>query len=234
MLLRKSYKELNPGPPVGAFFVAYPLTLCPPMAAELVTIATTAALTQFVGPMFKHLGEQALERAKQVAGKASGLLAAVGREPQPVEPKLLVPLVQAAALESDESLSNKWAALLANAADPAQWVVMQPGFVEVLRQLTPSDAVVLSRIYQDVLVAEEALLTYEPPSVVTQGMHAELGLQQKQFAVSVDTLIRLRLCAVPGPVITGFAQGPNYAVALMVCPTVFGLEFLSACLPPVE
>lgn len=88
--------------------------------ADLVTIATTADLTQFVGPMFKHLGEQALERTKHVASTAAAQLKAAGREPQPIEPKLLLSLVHATSLETDETLAKKWAALLANAADPAQ------------------------------------------------------------------------------------------------------------------
>ena len=73
----------------------------------------------------------------------------VGREPQPGEPKLLVPLVQAAALETDESLAEKWAALLANAADSAQRVAVRPAFVEVLRQLIADDAEMLRYIHAE-------------------------------------------------------------------------------------
>lgn len=87
------------------------------------------------------------ERAQQLGTQATALLTAVGREPQPVEPKLLLPLVQAAALESDSTLAEKWAALLANAADPAQRIMVQPGFAEVLRQLTTLEAQILSELY---------------------------------------------------------------------------------------
>lgn len=62
------------------------------------------------------------EKTKSFGARATAHLAAVGREPQPVEPKLLLPLVQAASLETNEALAEKWAALLANAADPAQRV----------------------------------------------------------------------------------------------------------------
>jgi hypothetical protein len=73
----------------------------------------------------------------------------VGREPQPVEPKILLPLVQAASLEADETLVEKWAALLANAADPTQKAKVQPSFVEAVRQLTPADAQLLEFIYAE-------------------------------------------------------------------------------------
>jgi hypothetical protein len=92
--------------------------------ADLITLIEGAALAKFVGPAAEHYGKLALERAQQIGNKAIGYLAAVGREPQPVEPKLLLPLVQAAALETDETLAEKWAALLANAADPAQRVAI--------------------------------------------------------------------------------------------------------------
>jgi hypothetical protein len=111
-----------PTRPTGAGALFYLTALTPHSMADLVTIAVTAAMTQFVGPTAKHLGEQALERDKQVESKATAYLAAVGREPQPVEPKILLPLVQAASLESDPTLADKWAALLANAADPAKKV----------------------------------------------------------------------------------------------------------------
>jgi hypothetical protein len=76
--------------------------------------------------------------------KAHDYLAMTGREPLSVEPKILIPLVQAASLETDEILAAHWAALLANAADPAQRVLVQPGFAEVMRQLTPMDVRVLT------------------------------------------------------------------------------------------
>jgi hypothetical protein len=125
------------------------------MPTDLVTIATTAVLSQFVGPGAKYLGEQALERAKQVASKAVSLLATVGRETQSVEPKLLLPLVQAAGLETDEDLANKWAALLANAADPKQAAIIKPSYIDILRQLTAHEALLLSCIFEQVDVSKK-------------------------------------------------------------------------------
>jgi hypothetical protein len=110
----------------------------------LVVATGGAFLGKLVGPAAEHYGKLALERAQQLGAKATTYLATVGREPQPVEPKLLPPLVQAAALESDSDLANKCAALLAKSADPTQKVMIQPGFAEVLRQFMSLDAQVLS------------------------------------------------------------------------------------------
>lgn len=204
------------------------------MATDLVTIATTAVLTQFLTPAAKSLGEVALERAKQVGSKAVGYLAAVGREAQPVEEKILYPLLQAASLESDSTLAEQWAALLANAADPTQNIQVLPGFAEVLRQLTPTDAIILAHIYKRTRINEKDLLYYELERIVTQRMPNELGMTDKQFALGVDTLLRLRLCAPPTPrAERGGSLGGPSAATLQVCPTVlFGVAFLAAVTPP--
>nr|GFA12373.1 hypothetical protein [Tanacetum cinerariifolium] len=65
---------------------------CLPMAADLVTILETVAVTQLLTPTGKALGETILERGKQMAGKAAAYLATVGRQPQTVAEKLLVPM----------------------------------------------------------------------------------------------------------------------------------------------
>jgi hypothetical protein len=203
------------------------------MAADLVTIATTAVLTQFLTPAAKSLGEVALERVKHIGSKAVGYLTAVGREAQPVEEKLLYPLLQAASLESDPSLADLWAALLANAADPAQKAPVQPSFADVLRQLMPTDAVILAHIYKRARVDEQAILQYELGRIVTQRMPTELNMTDKQFALGVDTLLRLRLCAPPTPrPEKGGSIGGIAAATLQVCPTVFGVAFLAAVTPP--
>ncbi|WP_046242296.1 Abi-alpha family protein [Hymenobacter terrenus] len=206
------------------------------MAADLITLAEGALLTQFLTPTAKHYGEAALKRIQQLSERAKALLGAAGRDAQPIEEKVLFPLVQAAALESDESLAEKWAALLANAADPAQRVNIGRGFVEVLRQLEPADALVLERLYQAIRSDDRDALTWESAPVHTKNFGKELGLAPKQFAVSIDTLLRLRLCALPTPRKRTLDSGmePTSAATFQVCPTVFGREFLAACTPPAE
>jgi hypothetical protein len=122
------------------------------MAADLITLAEGALLTQFLTPTAKHYGEAALKRIQRLGDRAKAMLVGAGREPQGVEEKVLFPLVQAASLESDPTLAERWAALLANAADPAQKSPVQP------RQLTPMDVRVLTT------AAEIQLHPDTPPS----------------------------------------------------------------------
>jgi hypothetical protein len=161
------------------------------MATDLVTIATTAALSQFLGPSAKHLGEVALERSKQVGTKAVALLAAVSRKPQPVEPKVLLPLVQAAALETDEALADKWAALLANAADPSVKTVVTVKFVEILRALSTAEAKILQHLN---VKQKDYSLNY---SLNLDSLAARLDIMEQDFEIAADSLLSTRLCELP-------------------------------------
>jgi len=193
------------------------------MAADLVSIAETVILTQFLTPAAKNIGEVALAQAKQVGRIAISYLAAVGREPQPVEPKLLLPLVQAASLETDESLTTYWAALLANAADPTHQVIVQPGFIEVLRQLSPVDTQLLPILYHTDKPYNTKPIIWALKSSDLLGM---LGLDHDQVSLLVGNLMRLQLCQVVGEL--GMSPIPQY-----ISGTPYGVHFLSAVAPPM-
>jgi hypothetical protein len=200
-------------------------------------------LERILGPAADEVGELLRDpiksfRARNTAARlaeAAKLLSDVEREAQAVEFKTLIPLMEAASLETDLSLIERWAALLANAADPAQRINVTPSFIEVLRQLSPADAQVLQLLYDNVRQDDRDLLTWEAAPIRTEGFAERLGLSIKQFAVSIDTLIRLRLCAVPTPITTrrsSIFTSPAPAAAFRVCPTAFGQEFVHSCTPP--
>ena len=208
------------------------------------TITTLAVATggaflgKFVGPAAEHYGKLALERAQQLGAKATALLAQVGREPQPVEPKLLLPLVQAASLETDEALAEKWAALLANAADPAQRVAVQPGFAEVLRQLASLDARVLS-VLADIKLEPQIHLPNLIPVFVIQDAFKPATKQDLDLSISNLTRLGLTLTAGQQPIIESTALvtappglstvGPGIDHVRL---TPFGRAFLQACTAP--
>ena len=208
-----------------------------PTLTNLAVATGGAFLGKFVGPAAEAIGKAAWDQAQQLGAKATAYLAAVGREPQPVEPKLLLPLVQAASLETDPTLAEKWAALLANAADPAQRVAVQPGFAEVLRQLTPTDARVLD-------IA--ASLEISPKGVVPNyaSTHALLPkaapLLKQELEVVIGNLTRLGVClsaSMQGvdsdswlaPRSRYRAIGPGFDYLQL---TPFGKAFLAAVTPP--
>jgi hypothetical protein len=192
-------------------------------------------VTKILGPAADEIGEIGRDYVKGLRTRnvgrtltdAATLLDATGREAQAVPLKVLDPLLNAASMEEEATLAEKWAALLANAADPAQQAPVQPAFVEVLRQLTATDAQVVSRLYQ---AAEHSSGTEKMHTVFPAGMMSGLKLTQDQMRLSMDNLIRLQLCK---PVATyGGYSTESFEMPSAVLMTTFGLRFIQSCTPP--
>jgi hypothetical protein len=81
----------------------------------------------------------------KVMRRAEEMLRKANIEPSPVCRKLFLPIMESASLEDDEELQERWAALLANAADPNVESV-PPCFIDILRQLSVYDARFISAI----------------------------------------------------------------------------------------
>ena len=62
----------------------------------------------------------------------------------PLSPKLIQPLLEAASNEGNETLQDMWAQLLANAMNPDHDASLQLGYIEVLKQFEPIDAHILN------------------------------------------------------------------------------------------
>ena len=69
------------------------------------------------------------------------------------------PLLEGAALEDDENLSNKWAGLLASAATSNEAEHSHPSFPRILSEMSPREALILDKLYR---VGGENLLEYFP------------------------------------------------------------------------
>jgi hypothetical protein len=208
----------------------------PQAAAAVASIYGVAKpfLAKILGPSADEIGEigrdyikgRRAKNAERTLGDADKMLAAVGREPQEVPLNVAVPLLEAASLQDEPSLAEKWAALLANAADPAQRVAVQPGFAEVLRQLTIDDASMLAFIYAELEWTDE-----QPPQILSvSDVYLHFNWDRTRMEVSIDNLVRLRLAdaliqAAYGPV-------PTVTANTNLGGTAFGLAFLAAVTPP--
>lgn len=200
-----------------------------------VVVAYKAAkpfLDKILAPSADELGEMGRDwvkgkRAQNTArtlADAATLLGATEREAQAVPLKVIGPLLNAASLEDEPTLAAKWAALLANAADPAQRVAVQPGFAEVLRQLTPTDALLLDSLYfppqgSGLLRGQRMLKQFGGP-----------GLDYASVTLSVDNLIRLHLC-VGRTEKGGLFHDPDRPGTIAA--TLFVQQFMQACSAPV-
>ena len=211
------------------------------MAADLITLAEGVLLTQFLSPTAKHYGEAALKRIQQLGERAKSMLANTGREPQGVEEKILLPLVQAASLETDPTLADLWAALLANAADPAQKVQIQASFASILRDLTVYDAFLLEAIAHCALQAMPEAPVNAFTLAATVRAKVKLAVDEEVFYVALDNLGRLNLTLAlgskllpNGTLATGFHPSSKDLSPgkEKVTITHLGLAFLVAVAPP--
>jgi Abortive infection alpha len=120
-------------------------------AASLLKAPVQEFLSRISGPAGDEIGEWirdkvhafCAENAGRALTHAHAILAARGRDPREIPLRTLVPLLQGASLKNDPSLSEKWASLLAAAADPAVAETILPSFPRFLEFLNPRDAAFL-------------------------------------------------------------------------------------------
>jgi hypothetical protein len=136
--------------------------------AEIISLATMLTgvggdvvipyINKLLGPSADELGlvigEHAriyrLKNAFRLFKRANEMTTEAGFEPKQVSMKSLLPLLEGASLEDDESLADKWAALLSNASDPASKTTMKPAYAEILRQLIPQEVQLLDKIFEQI------------------------------------------------------------------------------------
>ena len=73
-------------------------------------------------------------------------LAGGQQAPRAIPPNVAIPLLQEGMFQEDTALQDLWIAMLANGTDPNAPEIRR-SFVEILRQLDPSDAALLGALY---------------------------------------------------------------------------------------
>lgn len=169
--------------------------------------------------------------------KTQKMLNETGVSPTSVPLRTLLPLLEGAALEEEDDLSSKWAALLANAATPNSPLAIYPSFPRILSQLSPRDARVLEAIYDLVLQ-----LGLRPGQWPERGGSREsiiqiMGMSPEEFDLVTDNLIRLGLCSGQGTRLS-FIDNKDQVFQLKdkgtISITQLGYEFTSACRQPAK
>ena len=104
-------------------------------------------------------------------------------QPKLISPRVLVPALEALSEESDDSLQELWANLMANAMDPGKDLDLQKILIETLRHLEPIDAALLAE-----LDAHSRLGTGSPN---LETIASELDFRPMALALSHERLARL-------------------------------------------
>jgi Abortive infection alpha len=114
---------------------------------------------QFITAAFGHAGEdlgtilgtafhRRLKNLLDVGNKAHFTLLNIGLEPAPVPLKIIHKMIEGASLEENPGLQDKWANLMANAADPRRKYDISPLFQTILSELSPRDAIFLDALHE--------------------------------------------------------------------------------------
>lgn len=176
----------------------------------IVTLATAGAdqikmvFTRLVEPFCKEVGESwgdwarksRFERQIKTLLLAKERLERAGLSPKSVNLKILVPLLENAALEDSDEMTERWAALLAKAANPNRKLGHESAFVEILRQLTPLDAQALDRFYS-LLFRYAPNAEWKDYGVYNHELRDGLKCEPQELSIAIDNLLRLRLVQLP-------------------------------------
>ena len=215
-----------------------PLTIGTALTALGVSPAVGRLLERILGPLSDEAGKVLVEgafkeRRLRLAARAAEGLTAAGIEPVPVPPKLLFPIFGHASLEDDAGLSEKWAALLANAADGEKTGAVLPGFPDALSKLTP-----LAALYLDTLYERDTIRLHEisPAAVDRFVVLNHLHLPADEIDVVVSLLDSLGLVRREGPVFARLSEmkivDANYSDQAGVWITPLGKRFVEVCRMP--
>ncbi len=183
--------------------------------------AAKGFLRRLAGPAVDELGfllqDQVrffrLKNQLKILSKAQNMILKSGLSPGAIPLRTLIPLLEGAALENDEYLSSKWAALLANASIGKNDIATHPSFPHILSQLSPDEALFLDK-----------LETYGGEtnwSIFRRNFAADFSKSIEEVDQYFGNLFRLALCRISNK-----EAGKPYS-SLSIGP--FGKKFLKAC-----
>ena len=196
---------------------------------------------KLLGPTFEEIGAMLaddvrirmhLPRNIKLLRRVKHILEQEKIKPKSVNMKVLLPLLDAAALEDDETMAERWASLLASAAIPNNESALESSFIEILKQLPPAHAYLLDVFYEQIEREELPTEKWNEDGVVLSDLKSFLKKEVPQSDVAIQNLLRLRLVALP-TVKLGVANGQEVRVTVtssnILCATSLGQAFVSAC-----
>jgi hypothetical protein len=139
------------------------------------------------------------QRTAQALLKSYKALKEAGIEPQKVQLKTLIPLLEGISLEEDEELQKRWTNLLTSAIAVGK---IHPSFPNILSEVDQTDAKVLDHLFNshrmlqyklDELQPGEILFGAGMPGISASMFEEFLKLDQSLLRVSLSNLVRLNL-----------------------------------------
>ncbi|MCH8011798.1 MAG: DUF4393 domain-containing protein [Candidatus Marinimicrobia bacterium] len=119
-----------------------------------------------------------------------------GCKPQEVPLKFIANLLDNCSWEENEDMQTRWAALLANAANQGESTTDYVTYVELLRQLTPIQAMCLEVMYEERDYPARLYSRQLPSYQSAHTLKLALSIADDQLHVLFDSLMRLNLIHV--------------------------------------
>lgn len=165
-------------------------------AVERSTREIRELVQSFLGPLAAEAGQyladkiriyryNAAIRALQLAHQR---ITASGIDPQPIDLKRLIPMIEGASLEEGDDLVARWAGLIASAATGTDTL---PAYADILRHLSPEEARMLEFLFDNAANVSGLAEQYE--GVDKAELESESGLSREQFLIRIQNLHRLEL-----------------------------------------
>jgi hypothetical protein len=199
--------------------------------------AFTGHKGETIGTILGNAARDRVKNAEGVVGKAHFTLLNLNIPTQKVAMNIWQPLLESASLQEDETIQDRWAFLLANAADARRTRPVEPCYVDMLNHLSSREVRFLDSIYGE--------KTYPHTQLALNALHNQFrkaGLasdpapdvppiysnrpvltdaDKARFNLMIDILTRERIIAL------GFGQreGPYEFTDL-------GYAFVKACQTP--
>lgn len=171
-------------------------------------------VTDGVGIVADRVKYMRIEQAVKLAEKTEKLLSDRGvKETIEVEPKIGVPLIESATLETNDDLHSLWASLLANAMDPNALEKVTRSHVSVLREMASLDVALLNSMAAE----KEARHPNNSLSEINfdkKKLAAAFRVSERDAELSLLNLLRLG-CIKPGLVPGGMSYGEYTVSAYM-------------------
>jgi hypothetical protein len=210
------------------------------IALSKIVDSVTGAIRPFTDPVFREAGNFVAngirylnwEASVRMARRAQRILVDHHLKAGPVVPKLLVPILESAALEHEDEALDRWSNMLARASAGED---VHPSYIDILRQLTPADVLLLDWLRLTPPALESPIARVGP----TIGLARQtLGFEPKKICLILDNLRRQQLIELGSMYGSGaqlrkedFEITESRAIEF----TTLGEEFITACtVPPAK
>lgn len=199
------------------------------MAKDFLDKLVTPALEEGGGILSDNVKFWRFKNQINIALKAKSFLESKGINPGKVLPKTLLPILESGSLEENEDMKNRWAAMLANAADPTTQIKIRPSYPEILKQLSPLEAKLMDNFYES--IKDGAKEDIENQGIMKEKVLKVFEISSDEYDIIAENLFRLGLCQTPSS--KGGVSIGDYPIVLrtydFIKLTPLGIDFIKAC-----